>query len=72
MCIRDSYKLVWKIEEDASEIWDSELQFKRSIEDIKYQPEIKFGGSAKECFKCHGNCKILREPEIITQHISLE
>lgn len=58
------YKLVWKIEEDASEIWDLELQFKRNIKDTKYQPEIKFGGSVKECFKCHGNCKILRKPEI--------
>ena len=67
-----SYEIIWTIEGDAGEIFDMENEYKKETKEIRYRPEIKFGGSAKECFKCHGNCKILREPEIITQHISLE
>ena len=57
------YKILWTIKGDAEKIYDLEKDYKRKVKDTKYQPEIKFGGSMLECFKCHGNCKILRKPD---------
>ena len=56
-----NYELVWTIEGDPSEIWDMELLYKRKTKETRYQPDL-WRGEARETFKCHGNCKILRKP----------
>ena len=58
------YEIIWTTKGDPSGIYDSEKEYIRNTSEIRYQPNTKFGGSATECFKCHGNCKILRRPEL--------
>lgn len=53
------YVLIRKIVGDPAKIWDMEKGLKKQIKKKNYTPNIKFGGSSTECFKCHGNCKIL-------------
>lgn len=53
------YTIIWAVTGEAASIWDSEKIALRSVKKYKYIPEIPFGGSLMECFKCHGNCKIL-------------
>lgn len=56
-----NYEIIWTIDGDASEIWDMEKEYIRNTSENRYQPEL-WKSPAKECFKCHGNCKILRKP----------
>ena len=57
------YKIIWTLEGDPGIIWDMEKQKHRETKKYRYQPEL-WPGQAMETFKCHGNCKILRKPEI--------
>ena len=57
-------KILWEISAAPSLIFDTEVKFKTKIRKTLYSPKKQFGGSKTECFTCHGNCKILREPDI--------
>lgn len=58
------YQIVWEVQGDPTVIWELEIEYKRLIKKLGYHylPKVPFGGSLTECFKCHGNCKILRFP----------
>ena len=58
------YEILWTVEGDAEEIWNMELARKRETKNIRYQPELWPNNNAQETFKCHGNCKILRNPDV--------
>lgn len=64
-----SWKIVWQVTADSKEIWKKEQAYKNEIRKLRiaYAPQNPFGGSATECFKCHGNCKILRKPDLTNQ-----
>lgn len=57
-------EVVWSYTGKSEKIWNTELEFKRQIKDYRYTPNICFSGSVTECFKCHGNCKILKKREV--------
>ena len=57
------YCVGWQITGNPEEIWDIEHELHRKTKQYRYQPDL-WGGAARETFKCHGNCKILREPSI--------
>ena len=57
------YKIIWTIESDGGQIYDLENWFKRETKEIRYQPDL-WANKSMETFKCHGNCKILRKPEL--------
>lgn len=44
------YSVISELSMDAADVWDAEKSLKRDISKIKYEPKIKFGGSAYECF----------------------
>ena len=58
------YTVIWIIQGPPMEIWDMEKEYIRNTSKIRYQPEL-WPTYSLETFKCHGNCKILRKPEII-------
>ena len=57
------YEIIWEIEGDGGQIWEMEKEYHRNTKQYRYQPDL-WPGEARECFKCHGNCKILRKPEV--------
>lgn len=58
------YELIWTMEGDSEVIWDVEKGYKQKTKEIRYQPDLWPNNKSTETFKCHGNCKILREPSI--------
>lgn len=44
------YEIIKEITKDSGEIWDLELLIKQTLKQFKYNPQIKFKGSATECF----------------------
>jgi len=59
------YEIIWNLKGCGGQIWDMENWSKKETKDIRYQPEIWPTKISRETFKCHGNCKILRKPELI-------
>ena len=51
------YEVIMEFEVPANFCWDLEQHYK-SLTEFRYLPEQWFKGFS-ECFKCHGNCKIL-------------
>ena len=58
------YEILWTIEMEGGKIWDMENWFKKATKNIRYQPTIWPSTRSTETFKCHGNCKILRNPDV--------
>ena len=56
------YEVVWTIEGDPGEIWDLEKRLHKQSKKYRYQPKLWPNKKARETFKCHGNCRILRKP----------
>ena len=63
-----NYEIIWTIEGDPGKIWGMEKRIIKETKRIRYQPNTRFDGIT-ECFKCHGNCKILREPKLTDKKI---
>lgn len=59
-----NYEIIWEIQENSSQIWDLEKQKHRESKKFRYQPKL-WKNKSLETFKCHGNCKILRKPNLI-------
>lgn len=53
------YDILEEIQTEAKFIWDIEKYFYKITTRYRYQPLIPFLGSARECFKCNKNNKIL-------------
>lgn len=45
-----NYEIISKIYGEAGTTWDMELEQKRKLKSLNYQPKIKFAGSKTECF----------------------
>ena len=57
-------EIIWEIQGDPSQIYDIEYHEHRESKPYRYQPE-HWETQSRECFKCHGNCKILRKPALV-------
>lgn len=44
------WKILLELPGKAEEVYDLEVQFKKEMEDLHYQPKIKFNGSKTECY----------------------
>lgn len=45
-----SWEILLELPASAEETYDMEVQFKTEMEDLHYQPKIKFNGSKTECY----------------------
>lgn len=45
-----SWEILLEFPASAEETYDMEVQFKTEMEDLHYQPKIKFNGSKTECY----------------------
>lgn len=48
-----SYEIIQEIRGTCQQVWEFELFVKKQLSLYKYQPSLKFSGSATECFKIH-------------------
>lgn len=56
-----NFEVVWELEGDPKLIYQLEQQKHKETSIYRYQP-LLFNKPTLECFKCHGNCKILKKP----------
>lgn len=54
------WNIIWEIEDAPEIIWDLEVFYKKQIKNIIYIPKLWKCKTTTECFKCHGNCNILK------------
>ena len=45
-----SWEILLELPAEAEETYDMEVQFKTEMQDLHYQPKIKFNGSKTECY----------------------
>lgn len=45
-----SWEILLELPASAEETYDMEVQFKTEMDDLHYQPKIKFNGSKTECY----------------------
>lgn len=55
------YYIIWEIKGNSTDIYNLEWDYKREIcaKNYSYTPLSWEASHSTECFKCHGNCKIL-------------
>lgn len=59
--MRYKWDILLEIKGDPTKIWDLEMSYKRQIKNFTYTPKLWKCGYSTECFKCHGNSKILKK-----------
>jgi len=58
------YSILWQIEGDPETLFKLETDIKTKTKKLRYQPAF-WPHKSRETFKCHGNSKLLREPNLI-------
>lgn len=55
------YDILIEFEADAEFIWNLESLYKKRTCNYRYRPELWKAKTSTECFKCHGNSKLIKE-----------